>query len=130
MGQEVKALATVSCLAVGFLAGCSIPLRKADLGAGPLPGDVAVPSSNGVTSYECDRIVVRGKKFEFTLDAGSPVDNSFAGSMCSCLRAAGVQSDATEAFNQIERNGMNSWGAKGALALVGASIKRCQRSVA
>jgi hypothetical protein len=126
----MKALTTVSFLVAVILAGCSIPFRKADLGAGSLPGDVAVPSSNGVTSYECDQILVRGKKFEFTLDAGSPVDNSFAGRMCSCLRAADVQSDAAEAFNQIERHGMNSWGAKGALAVVGANIMRCQRSMA
>ena len=113
---------------VTALAGCSLPVKNINLGSGGLPGDIAIPSSNGVTGYECQDLSVGGRKFEFTLDAGSPTQKSFAESMCSCLRAGSTQADAEKAFKQIDKYGVESWGAKGALAVVGVGIKRCERA--
>jgi hypothetical protein len=106
-----------------------MPAARVNFGNGGLPGDVAVPGENGVTSYECEDLSVDGKKFEFTLNTGSPTNKAFAEKMCSCLRASDTQSKAVEAFNQVSLNGIDSWGAKGALAMIGAGIKRCERVV-
>lgn len=114
---------------VTALAGCSLPVKNINLGSGGLPGDIAVPSGNGVTGYECQDLIVNGKKFEFTLDVGSPTEKAFAEKMCSCLRANDAQTEAEEAFRQIRVHGIDSWGAKGALAMVGAGIKRCAGAV-
>ena len=112
-----------------LMQGCSVPIRKVEIGIGGLPGDIAISSPNGVTGYQCDNLLIEGKKFEFTLDAGSPTQTSYAEKMCSCLRAGKTQTDATNAFVQIKNHGVDSWGAKGALAILGAGIKKCQNSI-
>ena len=130
MGEKgIIVIKSLQIVLIAFLAGCSLPIAKVNLGSGGLPGDKAIPSANGVTGYQCENLSIDGKNIEFTLDAGSPTEKSFAEKICSCLREGRTQTDAENAFRQIKTHGIDSWGAKGALAILGTKIKRCERAI-
>ena len=130
MGEKERiATKSLPIILIALLAGCSLPVAKVNLGSGGLPGDKAIPSANGVTGYKCEDLFIDGKEIEFTLNAGSPTEKSFAEKICSCLRASRTQNAAENAFRQIKTHGIDSWGAKGALAMLGAKIKRCERAI-